>query len=553
MKVISVALVSFLALAFLQPGSGADPATGKKTLDELIFVYDHTNCNPDENQLVAMGQEAVTAIYDAMYLKVQQGGARTAIRPGISNIPRQDRYGRLGFAGTVLLVTAKIDAPIPVERLCKLVDEGCCFPRGSIVGQDVDAAVFRLLAASGHPKALIYLQRCQSLLKNCRTRFVTQEMLATMEQNLAYWKAANTYVRTGTSEGDYQPVAATRATRAQYQQNPESWGAASPLDDRYLSERLAAVTAMLNNEDKRWFVNLDGIGLWYEALLLPRVQAWLDGDQKPLVAVLGDPAAALAAVGEQNPNPNACVRRLIGNWTDPAALPVFLKLMKADTANDVLPYLLPYKPEMWYAEYLKEHAKREKWSGLGLLPIMATFDRPYDDDEKAIMAKALCQPRIPMRPRESGEPADFGAACATLARREPQLFRDALKTEHMSAPVINAILQEKLCDDTGLLLQKIQYAMAHDCERGVNAITPERLAQFPPEIAARVKAGIEQQMKRPKTIEQDWIDLIQSQLKDHQPVLQFLRTFSDDPHFAKSKTQVDAAIASLLKLHPDWK
>ncbi len=59
-------------------------------------------------------------------------------------------------------------------------------------------------------------------------------------------------------------------------------------------------------------------------------------------------------------------------------------------------------------------------------------------------------------------------------------------------------------------------------------------------------------MKRSKAIEQDWLDLIQSQLKDYQPIVQFLRTFSDDPNFAKSKTPVDAAIASILKLHPDW-
>jgi len=458
----------------------------------------------------------------------------------------------------------RIDAPLPVDRLCELVEMGIGAPHDW--HNDPFLAVLSLLASSGHSKGQACIEYCRQISSK-PYHLWDRRRLRAIEMHAAKWQAARTFIVEGKVptgleivveyakeepvKRKYQPSPATLAMRRLYVGNPRALEWDGKYDDAYLAERCKATLPLLRDREKCILSTNSGYGRFYEANLAPLIMDWMEGRKEGLEAAWGGPLPDATARTGGDYTQAAMVTSLLDSMTGDSALKAKMLLVRTDRLRDHSHSLRYHDPELWLKELMGLDANPR--IAAALLRGLSEAKRPATPEERKALPGLLSQPRMVMpagQAFEEGE--DF---YIQLAKEEPDAFREALKAEHLSMPVVNAILVEKLYDDKALVLARIEYAMLNDYASSTGSqLTPERLAKMPPDVRARAEERMKQRGGAPsRRLNSTWLDILKHHFSDTPDELRLLEKLAADPALALQRPILETRIREILRAHPDWK
>lgn len=572
----AVIVLTCLGLGFTAPAQ-TEPAgakeLGDEELREIILRYgesgsrDSDACKP----IFTCGTRATDCVFDVL-MTVRRYTSATR-RAGATPRVQIDSVRNPEY---ILRLIAKIEAPTPVDRLCEFIEHGLQNNPGR--GDTCLDAALWLLAASGHPKGLAYLQ----YVRDCDAKSFDPDdrfRVARLDDCIQAWETNNRFVRTGQfPKGQtvpepfvmyrpgrqiaYKPSATTQAMRRAYEEDPQVLAWDGRLDETYLAERLPAVLPAMGDRTRFILGDPNVFGRFYEPVLVPLLLDWHEGRKQPLESLLGRPLIE--------------AERVTARMKQEALIP-FVRMMTGDIAlrikkdlalntksltNDYSVMLACHDPDKWIG-YLLERglegsAAPRVRAGVALRGL-GGLERPFTNEERAHLSKLLTEPRLHLFQWGDWIRGEKDAALRPLAQREPQAFREALKAQHLGSAVMDAILVEKLYDNKQVVFDRIEYAMLHDRDRQIDTMTPEqlkeRLAKLPPAARARVEARLKNRPSPPKrrNINTNWLDLVVKDLRDDPDGLAFLRRLAGKEEFASQKPMIEQNINKLLTVHPEWK
>jgi hypothetical protein len=429
---------------FLSAAHGAqkpDAATVKGWLDD----FNSRNYTRHGKELASAGQLAVDCIMD--YAETGHAHYASVYRKGAVPTPR---IAPLRNLIPMLEVLPKVDAPFPVERLAVLTEKGM----GPLNFRGAPNTVLAILAQSGHDRARALIQHHRDLALRSSNP-MDKEWVKAMEAHLKTWEASRAFITTGTGAC---PGAACQAMRKRYLEDNTSLTWDSTLSAAYLSAALSGYGPRLSDQPAFIHTTPGAIGRFYEPVLAPAIAKWVEGDGSELRRFFGDNFPASVA-GLDDARQMAFVGGLVSGMTGDEAYRAVLRLLKNRACGAGM--LLNFAPERWLPQ-LVEVADLNPETGVVGLMAYASIDRPLTTAEKKDLHKLLAIPRLSFP--WLGSDADWTehASVIKLVNTAPDVFRDVVKEEYLSMPVVDAIMREKLFDDRKQIYRLIERGMRWD-------------------------------------------------------------------------------------------
>lgn len=520
------------------------------TLESYLDIYSHTNVNNHREEIIACGQRATDAIMKAIE-KVYWSTGRTRVGARPKATP-----SRMFGSSSMLRLLHRLDAPVPVDALCRLIEKGLGNRRG--YDDTLDTAL-SVLAGSGHPQGLAYIKRHRELAEKSRSKYDRSWCLL-LRSFEGRWQAANEFITTGKvpegrtipvvssgklEEKPYKPSVSTMAMRRQFEADPNCLKWNGKLDADRLAASFAEYAPLLRDKTKSIQTDYGCFGRWYEAILAPMMLAWLEGDVAALEDAFGGPVPAPNQTPVTRTGQVFFLGSLASTMTGQTALEVKKKVIEQDQIHSHASSLEHHDPSLWSGDALALASK----NGLMVPTVLTSLgkaERELTPKELEALPGLLARPKLRF-------PDGSEEALAQLARKAPDAFKAALKQQHLSCGIVDAALRAKLTDDVPLILSRIEHGMYNDYAPDFSRIPPERLAKLPAHIRERIEERMKSAPTAPRRINTEWLAIIRTHLWHNPDALSSLKRLDADDRFDRGRGPIKECIAQMQAAHPEWK
>lgn len=519
--------------ATLCTADGAPPTPNSR---DALYQYARSRSGPlNKESFCRQGQQTIEVILDVIQ-------PRAALCPGLpTDTDTAHRIAANGNTESLLRLLMDVNAPLPVDDLCEMVESGA--------GRQWIYTVLLVLAQSGQSKALAYLEYVRDQTARSPSG-EDKHLLAFMDNLTNRWACARYYLEKGTvptpvpafyeSRYDrrpepFKPGLALETAHASWQASRKGTNDNFTMDDAYLEARLRVLLPRLNYSGACLLMDYSSFGRFHEKALAPLLMAWLSGDRTPLESVWGGRPVCFNIAPQSENTARSVVSQLTAKMTGDLAFAIKCKLA---LSNSLVLYAFDFSaPEkaLAFIVAMKPTEDRQSTWAECLLWLLAKVNRPLSVDERKAMTIAVSIPKQQMLLYSNSTVTNEVDWIAPLARREAGVFAKAMDTPHLSMNVIRGIACNKLSADTNSLLTHIQYAMLHDNDKNIEKLTPEQLAKVSPFI----KAMYESSKMQPRRVNVGWLPIIKLVLPDDAQYKAFLKGLAADPEFDSAKSEIE--------------
>lgn len=482
------------------------------------------------------GQQTVDMILDFVEHRYETRGD--------SRVPLAD-IKPMGRIDSLLASLNNVNAPLPVDRLGEIVESGVGMTDNR--GCKLETTLV-LLAQSGHPKGLTYIRYVIDQAARSHAD-VDKKALPFLRDLTNRWMHANAYLERGV-----MPPENVRVLRNVYDRRPvpfevgmalqtmrscwkpdDAWeqGKLFALTDKHLEAKLRVLLPRLLKPAECLTCEPRYFGRFHEKALAPLLLSWLSGDRQPLETLMGGRPVYFNIGRQDDQSARMAITELLMLMTGDVAFAAKKKMVQdggtsfvmfdCDDPEKVLPVLSAIEPT---------RDQRYPWAA-SVIWTMAKRDRPSSDGERKALARALRVPRMHFGMYHWTDTNIVGQL-APLARRERDIFVQALEQPHVNRQVMALILSEKLSSDTNSLLAHIKYGMLHYHDNSIDELTPEQFAKLPP----FVRAMQETDRVGGRRINMEWLDLLPLVLPEKAAQQKFAEDLAADPEFISASDAI---------------
>ena len=551
-RTLVFALVGAAAFTVYVPARAAEEWNDQRLRDEVLKFSREGGSLPQDKReaLLACGERATKAILEVLKTPQVRGGRRAA------GTPPSSYTSAVYYRGDLFRLIREIEAPIPVDELCDLIELGMKDFYGTR-----SQGVVSLLAQSGTAKARVYIERFRQLAAASASEDDARREKA-MEGALATWELCRDYIRTGTvpeaevsvfsSDGrefkrHVETTPAMIGMRRAYQEDPGVLKATVQMDTPYLERRFRETFPLLRDASRSILSGYPEYGRFYESQLTPLITRWLKGERGDIEKAFGGELCHRRQRGGRGAAMRL-VRDLVSRMTGDEALAIKLELLSRGSEPDIAYCLGHHDTARWLPQLIAAptNSSNRRNRAEVVIRTLAALDRPLSQDERTALRERLTVPLLRFGGLDPPRDGDDGWRVVDLARKEPDLFREALRAEHLSAPVVHAAIETELFDEPAEALPKIRYAMLNDygnLQR--RPVSPEelakKLARLPAHVRARMKAAQARGVRR-RINTGPWCKLLRRHFIDSDAGEKFLAGLLADPEFADGKREFEGEL-----------
>lgn len=364
------------------------------------------------------------------------------------------RFGPLKNLGAFFDLLRSVNAPYPVDRLAVLVEKGM----GPANHRSALNSVLRLLAESGHDRARMLITHHHKMALQSRHP-IDADWANVTSQHLLTWERARKYITTG--EGlNSKPPAALTAVRKAYTNNSAviHWEVADWND--YLGACLRNYGPHISDSTNLLHTNRRTFGQFYQPLLVPALETWINGDMTAMVEYFGD------EFPDEVANQLSFLEPIISGMASEIAFTIKMRIL--DETSIVSDGLLNYSSEKWLPQVLELAGVNSQTAAMGL-SALASLDRPLTNEELEHLRLLLISPSISFH--WLGSDVDRWtehASVLKLAKVAPDVFRNIISEQQLSRQVVDAIMSEHLFEDRNDIYRLIETGLGFNAEPPVH-------------------------------------------------------------------------------------